>query len=134
MKSYVAIAAVALATGTALAATAAADGARSHDRHLAQTGTYRPIEGFSRVVAGKRFSGFFTSARGACSVSLIISQADDEGLRTPVQRMQFELSATQGVDISADQREALGMACSVDADALKVASLRRIDARTVQRD
>lgn len=126
--------AVAASAGVTLATTASADGRRPHNPYVAQTFTYRPMEGFSRVVADKRFTGFFTAARGACSVSLILSQADDEALRTPIQRIRFELGATQVADIAANDREALGIACSVDADALEVAALSRTRTRTVARD
>lgn len=136
MKSQFAITkSVAIAaTVIALSAPASADGSASHDLQLARVATYQPADGFSHVVAGKRFTGFFLSRRGTCSVSLIVSDADDEALRTPPQRMQFELGATQGVDVSASPREALGVACGVDADALSVARLSRTGTRTVQCD
>jgi hypothetical protein len=84
------------------------------------------------VVAGKRFTGFFTSRHEACRVTLIVSDAGDEALVTAPQRLEFELGAAQVFSIAATAQEALGIACTVDADAIKVTKLRRPGTQTAR--
>lgn len=133
MKSSIAIAAAVSAATVVQPSLAAAR--PGHASYLAQVATYRSAQGFSAVVGDKRFTGFFIAKPGACRVTLIVSRADDEQLRQAPQRLEFALGAANVIQISAGGGQALGVACTAEADTVKVASLHRAAAaETAQND
>jgi hypothetical protein len=120
-----ALVALIASTGAAFATEAA-----THAEHLASVATYRPMQGFNHVVGTKRFVGYFLPSKDVCSVTVMLAIADDERLATPPQRIQIEIPAAGRSEVAADGGDALGIACTVDADAIKVAPLHARPARS----
>jgi hypothetical protein len=113
-----ALAALAVSTGAATAAET-----MSHAGYLASVATYKPMQGFNHVVGAKRFVGYFMPGKNVCSVTVMVALADDDRLATPPQRIQVEIPAADRSELAAGGGDALGIACTVDADAIKVAPL-----------
>lgn len=120
----------ALAALVAMAGAVTASEAVSHADRLASVSTYKPMQGFNHIVGEKRFVGYFMPARETCSVTVMMAIADDERLATPPQRIQIEIPAAGRSEIAAGNGDALGIACTVDADAIKVAPLQARPAKS----
>ena len=113
-----AIIAFAVSSGAAVASDPA-----SHVDYLHSVATYKPMQGFNHVVGSKRFVGYFMPTGNTCSVTVMLAIADDERLATPPQRIQIEIPGASRSDIAAGGGNALAIACTVDADAIKVAPM-----------
>ncbi len=99
--------------------TFAADG--GHFRYLASVATYKPMAGFNHVVGAVRFVGYFLPAPDACKVTVFEAAASDEALATPPRRIDIVVRAGDRAQFEAGDNSALAIACTADADAIKVA-------------
>jgi hypothetical protein len=102
-----------------LAPALAAEG--GHWAYLQSVSTYRPMAGFNHVVGPTRFVGYFLSGPDRCRVTVFTAAADDEALVQPPRRIEFDLAAGGRNEIPAGDGSALAIACTADADAIKVA-------------
>ena len=116
-----------LATSVILAgqvhSTFAADGA--HSRYLASVATYKPMAGFSHVVGATLFVGYFLPSPDACKVTVFEAAAYDESLATPPRRIDIVVRAGDRSEFDAGDGSALAIACTADADAIKIAPQTR---------
>jgi hypothetical protein len=101
----------------------ASDASPGHMAYLASVATYKPMQGFNHIVGPKRFVGYFLQKPNVCAVTVMVALADDERLATPPQRVQIEIPAANRSEVLAGNGDALGIACTVDADAIKVVPL-----------
>jgi hypothetical protein len=92
-----------------------------HWAYLQSVSTYKPMAGFNHVVGPTRFVGYFLSAPDRCRVTVLTAAADDEVLVQPPRRIEFDLAAGGRNEIPAGDGSALAIACTADADAIKVA-------------
>ena len=97
----------------------------NHRAYLASVSTYRPMAGFNHVVGPTRFVGYFLSGLDSCRVTVLTAAADDEALLTPPRRIAFDLAAGGRTELPSRRRIALAIACTADADLIKVAPQRR---------
>ena len=109
--------------------TLAAD--NNHDAYLASISTYKPMAGFVHVVGPTRFVGYFLQAPEVCRVTVFKAAADDEALRSPPERTDVEIPAAGRAEFAAGDGSALAVACTADADEIKIAPQR--PNRTVSR-
>jgi hypothetical protein len=105
-----------------LAPALAAEG--GHWDYLQSVSTYKPMAGFNHVVGPTRFVGYFLSGPDRCRVTVFTAAADDDALVQPPRRIEFDLAAGGRIEISAGDGSALAIACTADADAIKVAPQR----------
>jgi hypothetical protein len=97
----------------------------NHDAYLASISTYRPMAGFNHVVGPTRFVGYFLQAPDACRVTVFKAAADDEALVSPPERVEISIAAAGRSELAAGDGSALAIACTADADEIKVAPQRR---------
>ena len=97
----------------------------NHRAYLASVSTYRPMAGFNHVVGPTRFVGYFLPGLDSCRVTVLTAAADDEALLTPPRRIAFDLAAGGRTELPSRRRIALAIACTADADLIKVAPQRR---------
>jgi hypothetical protein len=97
----------------------------NHRAYLASVSTYRPMAGFNHVVGPTRFAGYFLSGLDSCRVTVLTAAAHDEALVTPPRRIEFDLAAGGRTELPAGDGWALAIACTADADLIKVAPQRR---------
>lgn len=83
--------------------------------------TYKPMAGFNHIVDESRFIGYFLAGPKRCDVTIFQARADDEGLIAPPNRMVLQIAAGGRSEIDAGHDAALAIACTLDADAIKVA-------------
>ncbi len=102
--------------------TLAADNA--HDRYLASVSTYKPMADFNHVVGPTRFVGYFLESPGACRVTMFKAAAGDEALTSPPERVRLEIPAAGRAEFAAGDGSALAIACTADADEIKIAPQR----------
>ncbi len=95
--------------------------ARDHAAYLASVATYKPMAGFNHVVGQTRFVGYFLAAPDLCRVTVFEAIADDEALVVPPRRLDFDIKAADRVELEAGEGAALAIACTADADAIKIA-------------
>jgi hypothetical protein len=119
-----------LAATTVLAAPAHA-GPTGHAALLASVTSYKPMQGFNQIVGDKRFVGYFLAEGGACSVTVFTALADDERLVVAPQRASFTIKAADRAELSAGHGDALGIACTVDADRIVLAPLTQPQLKAV---
>ena len=99
--------------------------ANDHWTYLASVATYKPRAGFNHVVGPTRFVGYFLPAPDRCLVTIFQSAANDEALVTPPRRFEINILAGGRSDFDAGEGSALAIACTVDADAIKIAPQHR---------
>jgi hypothetical protein len=95
--------------------------ARDHAAYLASVATYKPMAGFNHVVGNKRFVGYFLAAPDLCRVTVFQAMADDEALVVPPRRLAIDIKAADRAELDAGEGAALAIACTADADAIKIA-------------
>jgi hypothetical protein len=95
-----------------------------HLAYLQSVSTYKPTAGFNHIVGPTRFVGYFLSGPDRCRVTVFTAAANDEALVQPPRRIEFDLAAGGRNEISAGEGSALAIACTADADAIKVAPQR----------
>jgi hypothetical protein len=77
--------------------------------------------GFNHVVGNKRLVGYFLAAPDLCRVTLFQAMADDEALVVPPRRLEIDIKAADRAELDAGDGAALAIACTADADAIKIA-------------
>lgn len=102
-------------------------GEMAHAGYLASVATYKPMAGFNHVVGPTRFVGYFLPSKDACRVTVFEAAANDEALRMAPQRVEIDIAAGDRSEFAAGDGSALAIACTADADAIKVAPQRRTD-------
>jgi hypothetical protein len=107
-----------LAAFLAPAALAAAGG---HADRLASVATYKPMAAFNHVIEGVRFNGYFLAGPERCEVTLFQTRVDDESLTSTPRRLVLPIAAGDRSEIGVDPDHALAIACTADADAIKIA-------------
>jgi hypothetical protein len=93
----------------------------THAAYLSSVSTYKPMAGFNYVVGPTRFVGYFLRAPGLCRVTVFKAGADDEALISPPERMEVDIAAAGRSELTAGDGSALAIACTADADAIKIA-------------
>ena len=105
----------------AMLSAASATFAAPHSEITRTVATYKPMAGFNHVVGDTRFIGYFLAGPDRCDVTVFTSRADDEALTVPARRSLFQIAAGGRNEIEAGPDSALAIACSIDADVIKVA-------------
>ena len=95
--------------------------AGNHDAYLASVSTYKPMAGFNHVVGPTRFVGYFLLAQDACRVTVFKAAANDESLVSPPERIELYIVAADRRELAAGDGSSLAIACTADADAIKIA-------------
>jgi hypothetical protein len=95
-----------------------------HWAYLQSVSTYKPMAGFNHVIGPTRFVAYFLSGPDRCRVTVFTAAADDEALAPSPRRIEFDLAAGGRNEIPAGDGSALAIACTADADAIKVAPQR----------
>jgi hypothetical protein len=95
--------------------------AQDHAAYLASVATYKPMAGFSHVVGNKRFVGYFLAVPDLCRVTVFEAIADDVAVIVPPKRFEIDVKAADRAELDAGEGAALAIACTVDADAIKIA-------------
>ena len=95
----------------------------THADYSASVATYKPLQGFNHVVGSRQFVGYFLAAKESCAVTVINAAAGDDRLIETPERRTLSIPAGGRVELKADHGKALGVACTADADAIKVAPL-----------
>jgi hypothetical protein len=93
----------------------------NHWAYLKSVSTYEPQAGFNQIVGPTRFVGYFLAAPDRCRVTVFAAGADDEALITPPRRVDIDIEAGGRNEFPAGDGSALAIACTADADAIKVA-------------
>jgi hypothetical protein len=93
----------------------------THVAYLASVSTYKPMAGFNHVVGPTRFAGYLLQRPGLCEVTVLTAAADDEALVSPPERMKIDIAAAGRSELPAGDGSALAIACTADADAIKIA-------------
>ena len=99
--------------------TFAAD--NTHAAYLASVASYKPMAGFNQVVGPTRFVGYFLQAPDMCRVTVFMAAADDESLMVAPQRLEIDIAAAGRSELPGGDGSALAIACTADADAIKIA-------------
>jgi hypothetical protein len=97
-----------------------------HAAYLASVSTYKPMAGFNHVVGPTRFVGYFLQAPGLCRVTVFKAGADDEALVSPLERVKIDIAAAGRSELAAGDGSALAIACTADADEIKIAPQHRM--------
>jgi hypothetical protein len=98
----------------------------THAAYLASVSIYKPMGGFNYVVGPTRFVGYFLQVPGLCRVTVFKAGADDEALISPPERVEIDIAAAGRSELAAGDGSALAIACTADADAIKIAPQRRM--------
>jgi hypothetical protein len=93
----------------------------THAGYLASVATYKPMAGFNHVVGTTRFIGYFLQSSDACKVTVFEAAAFDEALISPPRRMDLDIPAGGRSAFDTGDGSALAIACTADADAIKIA-------------
>ena len=121
MKILTFAAAVALALASAAEAT-------DHAPLMRQVSSVKPMAGFNVVVGDVRFVGYFLAGPERCDVTVFEAGAEDEALKVAPRRMVLQIAAGGRNELDAGPDSALAIACTGDADALKLAPQTRLRA------
>ncbi len=120
--------------GAATFASSAIAAADTHAEYLRLVAAYRPMAAFNHVVGDMRFVGYFLSGPDRCDVTVFQAHADDEALTTPPRRYELQIAAGGRSEIEAGPGSAIAIACTADADAIKIAPQFKHDlARATER-
>ena len=96
----------------------------NHWAYLASVATYKPMAGFNHVVGPTRFVGYFLPGPTLCRVTIFQAGANDEALVVPPHRIAIDIQAAGRVEFPAGDGSALAIACTADADVIKIAPQR----------
>ena len=118
---------LALAAASALALVSSAC-AGDHSEIMRGVHTAKPMAAFNMVVGGARFVGYFVAGPGRCDVTVFQAGADDEALKVAPRRMVLQIAAGGRSELDAGPDAALAIACTADADAIKLAPQGRLNA------
>ena len=115
----------ALAAVMIMGVAAAEAAENNHWEYLASVATYKPMAGFNHVVGPTRFVGYFLPGPNLCRVTIFQAGANDEALVVPPHRIAIDIQAAGRVEFPAGDGSALAIACTADADVIKIAPQRR---------
>ncbi len=101
--------------------TFAEERAGNHEDYLASVASYKPMAGFNHVVGPTRFVGYFLRVPGMCRVTVFKATADDEALIVPPERVEIDIAAAGRTELAVGDGSALAVACTADADLIKIA-------------
>ena len=96
-------------------------GAETHANYMKQVATYKAMSGFNHVVGSERFVGYFLAGPERCDVTVLQARADDEALIIAPRRIVMQIAAGSRSELDAGFGAALAIACTVDADAIRIA-------------
>ena len=113
-----------ISTATSLSAPV---GVEAHASHMKQVATYQPMAGFNQIVGNERFVGYFLAGPDRCDVTVLQARADDDALSLPPRRMVLQIAAGGRSELDAGFDAALAIACTIDADAIKIAPQSKRD-------
>lgn len=102
--------------------------AADHTALMRQVRSFKPMAGFNVVVGDARFVGYFVKGPDRCDVTVFQANADDEALAVKPRRMVLQIAAGGRNELYAGPDAALAIACTADADALKLARQGRVNA------
>jgi hypothetical protein len=97
----------------------------NHWAYSASVTTYKPMAGFNHVVGPTRFVGYFLSGPDRCLVTVFKANADDEALVAPPRKFVLDIAAGGRSELDAGDGSALAIACTADADLIKIAPQHR---------
>ncbi len=108
----------------ALALTLVAGSALAADVHPALDGVhgYAPRAAISETAGAKHVAGYFETRGEACAMTLVVSEKDDETLEVAPIRIAFQVPAADVAEIATGEGSAIRVACTVDADQVKIAT------------
>jgi hypothetical protein len=115
--------AIAIAAAVFIPIAASARDATTHAEYTASVATYKPIQGFSHTVGSSHFVGYFVMAKDGCAVTVINATVGDDRLIESPRRQKIAIPAGGRIEVQSDHGKALGIGCTVDADAIKVVAL-----------
>jgi len=95
--------------------------AAPHNERSSAVSGYKPMAGFNHVVGDYRYVGYFLAGPDRCDVTVFQLLADDDQLGVPPVRMALQVAAGGRSEIDAGTGAALAIACTSDADAIKIA-------------
>ena len=104
-----------------MTAIAPSANAETHSDYMRKVATYKPMAAFIHVVGARRFVGYFLAGPGRCDVTVFQAGADDEALKIAPRRIVLQIAAGGRGELEAAPEAALAIACTVDADAIKIA-------------
>lgn len=109
--------ALALAATIATAAAASAHPETNVD-------SYAPIMAISKIVGTKQVAGYFVTADNSCRMTLVVAEANDETLAVEPMRISFDIAAANVIEFQADANNVMRVACTADADQVKIATFQ----------
>jgi hypothetical protein len=77
------------------------------------------------VVGPTLFVGYFLPAPDLCRVTVFTASADDETPVAPPRRTEIDIAAASRAEFPAGDGSALAIACTADANLIKIAPQRR---------
>ena len=83
---------------------------------------YAPRAAISETAGDKQVVGYFETADTGCRMTLMMAEKDDETLAVTPVKLVFDVAAADVAEIQAGDRGALMVACSADADQVKIAA------------
>jgi hypothetical protein len=83
--------------------------------------TYKETAVFNHVVGDARFVGNFVAGPGRCDVTVFLTDADNAALTPPLRRFVLPIAAGARSELEVDPTSTLVIACTSDADEIKVA-------------
>ncbi|BBE72611.1 hypothetical protein [Oharaeibacter diazotrophicus] len=104
-----------------LAGTAAVAAAEMHPS-VAGVHAYAPFAAISETAGSKHVVGWFESTGEACRMTLVVAERDDETLAVEPTRVAFTVAAADVAELATGAGSAIRVACTADADAVKVAT------------
>ncbi len=116
-----------LAVISTAASLSAPVGAENHPSPMKVVSTYKPMAGFNHVVGAERFVGYFLAGPDRCDVTVLQARADDDALSRAPRRMVLQIAAGGRSELDAGFGAALAIACTVDADAIRIAPQSKRD-------
>lgn len=111
------IALVAVAAASFIAS--AADAAERHPATFYKT--YVERAAITHDVGTKHVVGYFQTGENACDMMLIVAESKDERQAVFPTRIVFKIAAAEVAELQVDERRAIRVACSEDAQLVKVA-------------
>jgi hypothetical protein len=83
--------------------------------------TYKETAVFNQVVGDARFVGNFVAGPGRCDVTMFLTRADNAALTPPLRRFVLPIAAGTRSELEVGPKSTFVIACTSDADEIKVA-------------
>jgi hypothetical protein len=83
--------------------------------------TYKETAVFNQVVGDARFVGNFVAGPGRCDVTMFLTRADNAALTPPLRRFVLPIAAGARSEFEVGPKSTFVIACTSDADEIKVA-------------